>query len=114
MSSSRAQVVIVGGGPAGSSLAFPLAGRGVPVTVLDRARFPRPKPCAEYLSPQASRVLHEMGVLDAVEATGAAKLKGVIVRAPNGKQIHGEFLAGHGYAPFSERGLSIRREVLDE
>jgi geranylgeranyl reductase family protein len=106
--------LIVGGGPAGSSTAVALAARGVSTIVLDRARFPRPKPCAEYLSPQASRVLHEMGVLHAVESTGAAQLRGVTVRAPNGKQIHGEFLAKHGYTPFSERGLSIRREVLDE
>jgi len=58
----REDVVIVGGGPAGSSLAVSLARSGVRVVVLDRARFPRPKPCAEYLSPQASRVLASMGV----------------------------------------------------
>src|SRR5437660_1125658 len=68
----RAQVVIVGGGPAGSALAFALARSGVSVTVLDRAHFPRSKPCAEYLSPQASRVLASMGVLETVERSGAA------------------------------------------
>ena len=35
------------------------------------------------------------------------------VPAPNGAPIRGEFLSGHGYQPFRERGLSVRREVLD-
>ena len=104
--------MIVGGGPAGSSLAFALAGRGVPVTVLDRARFPRPKPCAEYLSPQASRVLADMGVLDAVERSGAAQLAGMVIRAPDGTRVVGEF-AGCSVKGFRDRGLSVRREVLD-
>jgi geranylgeranyl reductase family protein len=39
------EVVVVGAGPAGSSAARELAGRGVEVLLLDRARFPRDKPC---------------------------------------------------------------------
>lgn len=107
-------VLIVGGGPAGSSTAVALARQGVDVMLVDRARFPRPKPCAEYLSPEASRILDAMGALDTVESTGAAQLRGVLVRAPNGATIRGEFIAGHAYTPYRERGLSIRREVLDK
>jgi flavin-dependent dehydrogenase len=106
-------VLIVGGGPAGTSTAIALARRGVRVRILDKARFPRSKPCAEYLSPQASRILDDIGVLGKVEATGAAQLAGVIVRAPSGEVIHGEFVAGHGYTPYRTRGLSVRREALD-
>ena len=54
-----AEVLVVGGGPAGASTAAFLARAGVDVLVVDRARFPRTKPCAEYLSPQASRILAE-------------------------------------------------------
>jgi flavin-dependent dehydrogenase len=107
-----AQVIIVGGGPAGSSLAFALARIGVRVLVLDRARFPRSKPCAEYLSPQASRVLSAMGVLEAVERSGAAQLAGMVIRAPDGTRVVGEF-AGCSVKGFRDRGLSVRREVLD-
>ena len=39
------EVVIVGAGPAGSTAARELAARGVEVLLLDRARFPRDKPC---------------------------------------------------------------------
>ena len=110
---TSAQVVVVGGGPAGSSLGFALASAGVDVLLLDRARFPRPKPCAEYLSPQASRVLSAMGTLDAVEHSGAAQLAGMIIRAPSGANVVGEF-AGCAVRGFRERGLSVRREILDE
>src|SRR5918997_3670026 len=70
-------VLVVGGGPAGAATATTLARAGVDVLVLDRARFPRPKPCSEYLSPEASRVLATMGVLDEIEHAGAAQLAGM-------------------------------------
>jgi flavin-dependent dehydrogenase len=108
-----AEVLVVGGGPAGSSLGFALARAGVDVCIVDRARFPRPKPCAEYLSPEASRILADMGALERVEQTGAATLAGVRVRAPNGAVIAGDFLASHGFRGYRDRGLSVRREVLD-
>jgi geranylgeranyl reductase family protein len=106
-------VIVVGAGPAGASSAFALARAGVCVLVLDRARFPRAKPCAEYLSPQASRLLHEMGALEDVEAAGAAHLAGMVVRAPNGALIRGDFAASHGFPAFRDRGLALRRTVLD-
>ena len=108
-----ADVIVVGGGPAGASTAFFLARAGVNVLVLDRARFPRDKACAEYLSPQASRLLDEMGALAEVEGRGAARLAGMRVRAPNGFEVHGEFAAAHGFRGFRDRGLALPRLVLD-
>lgn len=113
MTSSRdGTVVIVGGGPAGSALAYALARKGARPIVVDRATFPRPKPCAEYLSPQASRVLASMHVLDEVERAGAAQLAGMVIRAPSGTRVVGEF-AGCSVKGFRDRGLSVRREILD-
>ncbi|HWC47058.1 MAG TPA: NAD(P)/FAD-dependent oxidoreductase, partial [Casimicrobiaceae bacterium] len=113
MTSSRyGTVAIVGGGPAGSALAFALARSGARPIVVDRATFPRPKPCAEYLSPQASRVLASMQVLEEVERSGAAQLAGMVIRAPSGTRVVGEF-AGCSVKGFRDRGLSVRREVLD-
>ncbi len=109
-----AEVIIVGGGPAGAATAWMLARAGVDVLVLDRARFPRDKPCAEYVSPQASRLFAEMGVLDRIEAGGAAQLSGMIVRSPSGVSFRGDFAAGHGFRGFRDRGLALRRSVLDD
>ena len=50
-------MVVVGAGPAGSATAALLARRGRQVVLLDRARFPRSKPCAEYASPGAVALL---------------------------------------------------------
>lgn len=108
-----AEVLVIGGGPAGAASAYFLARAGVDVCIVDRARFPRDKPCAEYLSPQASRILDEMGALDAIERAGAAQLAGMRVRAPNGMIIHGEFASTHGFRGFRDRGLALPRLLLD-
>lgn len=45
-----ADVLIVGGGPAGSSCAWKLRQAGVDVVVLDKAQFPRHKVCAGWIT----------------------------------------------------------------
>ncbi|HEX9021122.1 MAG TPA: NAD(P)/FAD-dependent oxidoreductase [Nitrospirota bacterium] len=50
-------VLIVGGGPAGSSLAWKLQKRGLDVVVLDKSRFPRDKVCAGWITPAALALL---------------------------------------------------------
>jgi flavin-dependent dehydrogenase len=108
-----ADVVIVGGGPAGAATAWWLARAGVAVMVLDKATFPRPKPCSEYMSPQASRLLEEMGVLGEVERAGAAQLAGMVIRSPNGALIRGLFAGAHRWRGHRDRGLSLQRTLLD-
>jgi len=50
-------VLIVGGGPAGSSAAWKLTRGGADVLVLDRERFPRLKLCAGWITPEVVRDL---------------------------------------------------------
>ena len=50
-------VVIVGGGPAGSSAAWKLKRAGADVVVLDKERFPRLKLCAGWVTPEVVRDL---------------------------------------------------------
>jgi len=50
-------VLVVGGGPAGSSCAGALVAGGLDVVVLDRAPFPRHKVCAGWVTPQVFSTL---------------------------------------------------------
>ncbi|MEO7998818.1 MAG: FAD-dependent oxidoreductase, partial [Gemmatimonadaceae bacterium] len=108
------QVLVVGGGPAGASTAWHLAQSGVEVMLVDRAAFPRDKPCGEYLSPEGSRILEAMGALKLVEQAGAAQLAGMRVKTQSGAVIHGEFVASHGFRGFRDCGLALRRTILDK
>jgi menaquinone-9 beta-reductase len=111
--SDAAQVIVVGGGPAGAATAFYLARSGIDVMIVDRAHFPRDKPCSEYMSPQASRILDEMRVLDDIEQAGAAHLAGMRIRAPNGATFQGRFAEVRGHRGYRDRGLALRRTILD-
>jgi menaquinone-9 beta-reductase len=53
----RCDVLVVGGGPAGSTCAWALRRAGVDVMVLDRAAFPRDKPCAGWITPPVLEAL---------------------------------------------------------
>jgi geranylgeranyl reductase family protein len=85
--------VVVGAGPAGSATALLLARGGARVLLLDRARFPRDKPCSEYLSPESTRVLARLGqgVVDAIAKAAPARLSGMKVVAPSGASMIGRF-----------------------
>lgn len=55
----KADAVVVGGGPAGSTCAGKLREAGLDVLVIDKAVFPRDKPCAGWVTPQ---VFEELGI----------------------------------------------------
>ena len=51
-------VLIVGGGPAGSTLAYSLKNSGLKIGILDKKTFPRQKICAGWVTPEVMRVLN--------------------------------------------------------
>lgn len=99
-----AEVIVAGGGPAGSATAAWLASAGVDVLVLDRAAFPREKACAEFLSPGAVAALERLGVLDAAGSRGAWQ---------EGMRIVSERASFTLRYREGRRGLGIPRPVLD-
>ena len=64
-----ADVIVIGGGPAGSAAATMLARKGWRVIVMERERFPRDH-VGESLLPASIPVLEELGALPAVESAG--------------------------------------------
>lgn len=60
----RYDMIVVGGGPAGSSAAWYAASTGARVLLCDKAHFPRDKPCGDGLTPRAVRLLNGMGLSD--------------------------------------------------
>ena len=61
-SSHRYDVVVVGGGPAGSAAAYWLAKAGHDVLIVEKKVFPREKTCGDGLTPRAVHQLLQMGL----------------------------------------------------
>ncbi len=55
-------VVVVGAGPGGCATALALVRRGIRVTLLEKARFPRDKVCGDVLLPAAIESLEALGL----------------------------------------------------
>ncbi|MFN2444630.1 MAG: NAD(P)/FAD-dependent oxidoreductase [Vicinamibacterales bacterium] len=99
-------VVIAGGGPAGSFAALILAQAGVRVRICDRAVFPRDKLCGDTLNPGAlavlARHLHTSVVLAA-----SIPIDGMVLTGPGDVSVHGRY--GDGV-----HGRAITRRALDQ
>lgn len=96
------QVVVLGGGLAGSSVALRLARAGRRVVLLEKSRGPHDKVCGEFLSTEALYYLRELGVTP--EGRGAVKL------------THVRLASGHSIseAPLPFPAMSLSRKCLDE
>ncbi|MBV8051675.1 MAG: NAD(P)/FAD-dependent oxidoreductase, partial [Acidobacteriaceae bacterium] len=53
-------LIVIGGGPAGTSAAITAARNGARVLLLERGRFPRHKVCGEFVSPESLLLLHKL------------------------------------------------------
>jgi geranylgeranyl reductase family protein len=106
-------VIVVGAGPAGAATAILLAERGWSVALLDKAAFPRPKICGEYLSPEASRILDRLGVLKTVDQAGAQPLRGMRIVAPDGTVLEGVYPTTGPWRGYRDHALAVPREKLD-
>ena len=106
-------VLVVGGGPGGSAAATLFARRGLRTLVADRAAFPRDKPCSEYMSPEAVRLLDQLGVLSRLDGNASTALRGTRVTGPAGARLRGRFDRAPR-RPWRPTGLGLPRRVLDQ
>ncbi len=105
----KADVLILGGGPAGamSALLFAKAGHGV-VLCESYAVLPE-RVCGMYLCPAGVGLLDRLGVLGTVR-NGARPLRGMVMVAPNFRRLETHFPQGDG---LPDHGLALLRPQLD-
>jgi menaquinone-9 beta-reductase len=68
--SRAADVLVIGGGPAGSAAAYWLASAGHDVVLVERKHYPREKTCGDGLTPRSVRQLEDMGLADELASAG--------------------------------------------
>lgn len=80
-------VVVVGAGPAGSSVAIRLARSGFHVILVERDKFPRHKLCGEFISPECLAYFHELGVIDSMLAAGGERITETAFYSCSGRSV---------------------------
>jgi len=103
--------VIIGAGPAGSSTAITLAGKGYSVALIDKKRFPREKLCGDFLNPVNWPMLRDLQVASAVLARPHEKIETFRFTSLSGAEVEIPLsVNGDKGSP----GLGLRRIDLDQ
>ena len=103
----RHDLLVIGGGPAGSATAYWAAEHGLDVVFVERKRFPREKTCGDGLTPRAAKQLHDMGLADTL--SGYHRIDGLRAIA-HGKTLELKWPEHPVYPSF---GYVVRRADLD-
>ena len=80
----KSQILIIGAGPAGASLAIRLARQNFAVVLIEREKFPRHKLCGEFVSPECLAHFADLDVLDEMISVGGDRISQTIFYAPSG------------------------------
>ena len=110
MTSPDLDVLVVGGGPGGATLAACLARRGRRVLVLERDTFPRFH-IGESLLPGSIQVFEELGLLPAIEARFLRKDGAVFIDGPSGRETRYAF--SEAFKPRHAHAYQVPRDEFD-
>jgi geranylgeranyl reductase family protein len=99
-------VLIVGGGPAGSTLAYSLRESGLSIAILDKQPFPRQKICAGWVTPEVMRVLN-IDLEDYAKGRVLQKISGFRIGMLGQKQVESSY-------PGDPVSYGIRRIEFDD
>lgn len=111
MASTTHDVLIIGGGPGGSSAATFLAKAGRKVLLLEKEVFPRFH-IGESLLPYNRALFEEMGVLPALEAQGFPRKFGAQFHIANGSKTV-KFVFGQGVFTREPQAFQVERAKFD-
>ncbi len=105
-------VLIVGGGPAGTAAAITLARGGCRATIIDKATFPRDKCCGDGLTTGALRILEDLG-LDRTAVASWTEVDAAWVRSPSGREVRFPMPTGRGVFAAVARRMDLDAAMLD-
>ncbi len=103
-------ILVCGGSLAGLSAALSLKRFGLDALVLEKACFPRPKLCGEFLGPDSFAVLERLGVLEPIEQHAAGPIAESVFYPMTGAAFTVKMQWLNPKRPY---GLGISRDVLD-
>ena len=107
-----ADVAVVGGGPAGVAASVTLARAGRAVVLVDKARFPRDKPCGDGLTTSALRRLEQLGLRPSLVSSWQ-DVADVRVRSPSGRTVAFPLPQGQGVFAAVARRRELDAELVD-
>lgn len=113
MQSTQFDVVIVGGGPAGSTAGAYLAQGGLRVLIVEKERFPRFH-IGESLLPAGNAILKEIGAWEKIEAAGFQRKHGADFLVGNGSAVPKRVEFAQGLLPGLEYTYQVERSRFDE
>ena len=102
-------VIIAGAGPAGSSAAIHLASGGLKVLLVEQKKFPRPKLCGEFISPECQDHFQRLGVARAIVCSEPSSITETVFYSSRGHQVT---VPSSWFGPRVALGLS--RAVMDD